>query len=134
MAKKKFEVVPEEVIDSPEANVPETKTFVIEHTKNVEEPRVLVIENADSPEANVPETKKKLTKKDTHKVYSFWANKEQIEVWKCYQEANSDLEKAEDLGLKAIQEYIENHALSGTDAEMYELKLKSKGLENSSYR
>ena len=53
---------------------------------------------------------------------------------KCYQEANSDLEKAEDLGLKAIQEYIENHALSGTDAEMYELKLKSKGLENSSYR
>lgn len=76
---------------------------------------------------------KKQTKKDTHKVYSFWANKEQIEVWKCYQEANSDLEKAEDLGLKAIQEYIENHALSGTDAEMYELKLKSKGLENSSY-
>lgn len=77
---------------------------------------------------------KKQTKKDTHKVYSFWANKEQIEVWKCYQESNSELEKAEDLGLKAIQEYIENHALSGTDAEMYELKLKSKGLENSSYR
>lgn len=76
---------------------------------------------------------KKQTKKDTHKVYSFWANKEQIEVWKCYQEANSDLEKAEDLGLKAIQEYIENHPLSDDELTMYELKLKAKGLENSSY-
>lgn len=77
---------------------------------------------------------KKQTKKDTHKVYSFWANKEQIEVWKCYQEANSDLEKAEDLGLKAIQEYIERHPLSDDELTMYELKLKAKGLENSSYR
>ena len=99
--------------------------------------KFVIEENAVVDEVKQPEEivlVKKRTKKDTHKVYSFWANKEQIEVWKCYQEANSDLEKAEDLGLKAIQEYIENHALSGTDAEMYELKLKSKGLENSSYR
>ena len=101
--------------------------------KKATESNLDIYEEPAVAEINKQKTKK-LTKRDTHKVYSFWANKEQIEVWKCYQEANSDLEKAEDLGLKAIQEYIENHALSGTDAEMYELKLKSKGLENSSYR
>lgn len=78
--------------------------------------------------------KKKLTKRDTHKVYSFWANKEQIEVWKCYQEASAELEKAEDLGLKAITEYIKNHPLKDEELVMYNLKLKSKGLENSEYR
>ena len=118
MAKKKFVIEENTVVD--EVKQPEENTLV-----KAEEPQ-------RQPEEIV--LAKKQTKKDTHKVYSFWANKEQIEVWKCYQEANSDLEKAEDLGLKAIQEYIENHALSGTDAEMYELKLKSKGLENSSYR
>ena len=115
------------------------KKFIIEENTVVDEakqPEEIVLFKAEEPKRQPEEIvlAKKQTKKDTHKVYSFWANKEQIEVWKCYQEANSDLEKAEDLGLKAIQEYIENHALSGTDAEMYELKLKSKGLENSSYR
>lgn len=81
-----------------------------------------------------PDSGKKLTKRDTHKVYSFWANKEQIEIWKCYQEASNELQKAEDLGLKAIQEYIENHPLQGIEADMYELKLKAKGLEGSIYR
>lgn len=79
-------------------------------------------------------TSKKLTKRDTHKVYSFWANKEQIEVWKCYQEASNGLQKAEDLGLKAITEYIKNHPLQAEEAEIYALKLKAKGLENSVYR
>lgn len=79
-------------------------------------------------------TGKKLTKRDTHKVYSFWANKEQIEVWKCYQEASNALEKAEDLGLKAITEYIQNHPLQAEEKEIYNLKLKAKGLENSEYR
>ena len=91
-----------------------------------------VIPEAEQTADEAP--KKKLTKRDTHKVYSFWADKEQIEVWKCYQEASNALEKAEDLGLEAISEYIRNHPLSGTEAELYELKLKAKGLENSKYR
>lgn len=77
---------------------------------------------------------KKLTKRDTHKVYSFWANKEQIEIWKCYQEASNTLEKAEDLGLNAITEYMKNHPLKAEELEMYKLKLKAKGLENSVYK
>lgn len=92
---------------------------------------------AEEPESVTFEKKpagKKLTKRDTHKVYSFWANKEQIEVWKCYQEASNALEKAEDLGLQAITEYIQNHPLQAEEKEMYNLKLKAKGLENSEYR
>lgn len=68
--------------------------------------------------------KKKLTKRDTHKVYSFWAEKTEIEQWKCYQEANPDLRKAEDLGLNAIREYIANHPLTGNDQERYEENLR----------
>ena len=115
------------------------KKFIIEEKAVIDEikqPEDIVLVKTEEPHRQPEEivVTKKQTKKDTHKVYSFWANKEQIEVWKCYQESNSELKKAEDLGLKAIQEYIENHALSGTDAEMYELKLKLKGLENSIYR
>ena len=77
---------------------------------------------------------KKQTKKDTHKSYSFWANKEQIEVWRCYQESKKELKKAEDLGLNAIKEYIKNHPLEKDEQTMYELKLKEKCLENSEYR
>lgn len=119
MSKKKFNITEEVVIDKEKTTVPEEPILV-----KAEETKTTVSE----------EPTKKQTKKETHKVYSFWANKEQIEVWKCYQEANNELEKAEDLGLKAIQEYINNHALTGTEAEIYELKLKSKGLENSIYR
>lgn len=67
---------------------------------------------------------KKLTKRDTHKVYSFWAEKSEIEEWKCYQEANPELKKAEDLGLNAIREYIENHPLTGNDKARYEDNLR----------
>lgn len=92
---------------------------------------------AEEPESVTFEKKpagKKLTKRDTHKVYSFWANKEQIEVWKCYQEASNALEKAEDLGLKAITEYIQNHPLQGKEKARYEDNLERNKLENSKYR
>ena len=76
----------------------------------------------------------KTRKRDTHKTYAFWANKEQIDVWKCYQESNSELPKAVDLGLKAITEYMQNHPLKGDELAMYELKLISKLLEYSIYK
>lgn len=120
MAKKKFVIETEAIVDE------------------VKQPKESVSVETEEPKATATKeiviTGRKQTKKETHKVYSFWANKEQIEVWKCYQEANPELEKAEDLGLKAIEEYIKNHPLSGDDAVMYELKLKAKGLENSMYR
>lgn len=92
---------------------------------------------AGEPESVTFEKKpagKKLTKRDTHKVYSFWANKEQIEVWKCYQKASNTLKKAEDLGLEAITEYIKNHPLQGKEKEKYEIFLEEENLENSEYR
>lgn len=86
----------------------------------------------------VPEPKKAEEKKQTiresHKVYSFWANKEQIEVWKCYQEASSALGRAQDLGLVAIAEYIKNHPLQGDEEIIYNAKLRQKGLEESSFK
>lgn len=121
MAKSKFNIDKSVVMDSLNADISENINVSSKKTK------------ISTPE-EIPESKKKLTKKDTHKVYSFWANKEQIEVWKCYQEANSELEKAEDLGLKAISEYIANHPLQGIEADVYDLRLKSKGLEESIYR
>lgn len=101
--------------------------------KKATESNLDIYEEPAGVENNKQKTKK-LTKRDTHKVYSFWANKEQIEVWNCYIEASSEIEKKEDLGLKAITEYIENHKLSGQDEKVYELKLKQKGLDKSSYR
>lgn len=91
-------------------------------------------DNAETTLAKKQISGKKLTKKDTHKAYAFWANKEQIEVWKCYQEASGELEKAEDLGVKAITEYIQNHPLQAEEAEIYRLKLKAKGLDSSIYK
>lgn len=87
----------------------------------------------EEPEPKKAEEKKQ-TIRESHKVYSFWANKEQIEVWKCYQEANSKLEKAGDLGLIAITEYIKNHPLEGDEALIYEAKLRQKKLDNSNFK
>lgn len=65
------------------------------------------------------EPEKKKTKRDTHKVYSFWAKKEDIAMWNAYIKNNPELEKKEDLGLNAIAEYIENHPIPETRKETF---------------
>lgn len=52
---------------------------------------------------------KALPKRVTHKVFSFWAKREDIAKWQAYLKVNPDLKTVEDLGTAAIKEYIKNH-------------------------
>ena len=52
---------------------------------------------------------KALPKRVTHKVFSFWAKREDIAKWQAYLKVNPDLKTVEDLGTAAIDEYIKNH-------------------------
>lgn len=52
---------------------------------------------------------KPLPKRVTHKVFSFWAKREDIAKWQAYLKVNPDLKTVEDLGTAAIKEYIKNH-------------------------
>lgn len=52
---------------------------------------------------------KPLPKRVTHKVFSFWAKREDIAKWQAYLKSNPDLKTVEALGTAAINEYIKNH-------------------------
>lgn len=52
---------------------------------------------------------KPLPKRVTHKVYSFWAKREDIAKWQAYLKTSPDLKTVEALGTAAINEYILNH-------------------------
>ena len=53
--------------------------------------------------------KKTLPKRITHKVFSFWAKREEIAKWQAYLKTNPDIKTVEALGTAAINEYIKNH-------------------------
>lgn len=52
---------------------------------------------------------KTLPKRVTHKVFSFWAKREDIAKWQAYLKTNPELKTVEALGTAAINEYIKNH-------------------------
>lgn len=53
--------------------------------------------------------KKSLPKRVTHKVFSFWAKREDIAKWQAYLKVTPELKTVEELGTVAIEEYIKNH-------------------------
>lgn len=54
---------------------------------------------------------KTLPKRVTHKVFSFWAKREDIAKWQAYLKTSPELKTVEALGTAAINEYIKNHPL-----------------------
>ena len=52
---------------------------------------------------------KTLPKRVTHKVFSFWAKREDIAKWQAYLKTSPELKTVEALGTAAINEYIKNH-------------------------
>lgn len=81
--------------------------------------------------APIPEPKtKKPTKKDTHKTFTTWVEKEQLAQWKAYIATKGI--KSEDLALYAIQHYIDNvYPIEAKEKEAYEKNL-AKALKNVS--
>lgn len=67
---------------------------------------------------------KKQRKVDTHKVFSFRAEKESVDSWRVWADAKGM--KVDDLGEKAITEYIRKHSLTEDQKKIYELKMGQK--------
>lgn len=69
----------------------------------------------------IPE--KKLNKRITSKVFSFWADREAIAEWQAFLKASPDLPTVEALGTAAISEYIRNHPLTGEQKTAFDAVL-----------
>lgn len=61
---------------------------------------------------------------DTHKVFSFRAPKETVDSWRVWAEAKGM--KVDELGEKALTEYIKRHSLTDDQRQIYELKMAQK--------
>lgn len=63
-------------------------------------------EQANTDTQTVPQPKqKRRPKKETHKTYTFWVDKEKLAEWRAYIATKGI--KSEDLGLYAIQHWID---------------------------
>ena len=71
-----------------------------------------------------PEKPAKQRKIDTQKVFSFRAEKETVDGWRVWADAKGM--KVDELGEKAITEYIKRHALDEDQQKIYDLKLAQK--------
>lgn len=74
------------------------------------------VDNENAQES-VPETKKNAA---TTQVFGFRATQENIKSWKLYAQI-ADM-KINELGTRAINEYIEKHPLEGADRYFYNVK------------
>lgn len=63
-------------------------------------------------------------KKTLKKVFSFRAEIEKVDDWRLW--ANAKGVKVDDLGEKALEEYIRRHPLKGDQKTIYELKKAQK--------
>lgn len=61
---------------------------------------------------------------DTHKVFSFRAPIETVDSWRLWADAKGL--KVDDLGEKALEEYIRRHPLNEDQKTIYELKKAQK--------
>lgn len=76
--------------------------------------------NAKKSEKNVPEAKQKPQKK----VFSFRAEVESADSWRVWADAKGL--KVDELGSKAIAEYIKRHPLTADQQKIYDLKMAQK--------
>lgn len=84
---------------------------------------------AAQPEpAKDPTPAKKQRKIDTHKTFSFWARKDLADRWRAWAEAKGM--KLDDLGEKAITEYVNAHPLSDDEQIIYDMRIAIKHREN----
>lgn len=74
-----------------------------------------------APAISVPE--KKLNKRITSKVFSFWGSRDSIAVWQAYQKANPDFPTVEALGTAALDEFIRNHPLAAEQKTAFDALL-----------
>ena len=95
------------------------KFFSVEEPKNVGA-KSAQIESKSTKE----EAKKKSTEKLQKKVFSFRAEAETVDSWRLWADAKGM--KVDDLGEKALQEYIKRHPLSEDQKQIYDLKKKQK--------
>lgn len=65
-------------------------------------------EQASITPQTIPQPPKKKPKKETHKTYTFWVDKNKLAEWKAYVATKGI--KSEDLGLYAIQHWIDQVA------------------------
>ena len=74
---------------------------------------------------SVPEKKETRSgrKTDTHKPFSFWAEKDEADEWRLWAKAKKI--KVDDLGTQAIREYIKRHKLTEDQQKLYDLMKKS---------
>lgn len=70
-------------------------------------------------EKKVKTVTKRGKKTETHKPFSFWAEKSEADDWRIWAKAKGM--KVDDLGSQAIREYIKRHGLSEDQKKLYEL-------------
>lgn len=71
-----------------------------------------------------PEEPSEEPKKTQKKVFSFRAEVDQVDSWRVWADAKGI--KVDELGEKAITEYIKRHALTEDQRQIYELKMAQK--------
>lgn len=74
---------------------------------------------SDTTAPTPEQPQKKPNKRITHKVFSFWADRQDIARWQAYLKANTELKTVEELGTYAINEYINNHYPEGKADEAF---------------
>lgn len=72
----------------------------------------------------VKEEPKEEPQKAQKKVFSFRAEVDQVDSWRVYADAKGM--KVDELGEKALQEYIKKHSLTEDQRQIYELKMAQK--------
>lgn len=89
-----------------------------------DEKQVQAVESKGEPE-KVKEKPESKPQKQKKQVFSFRADGELIKRWRVYASACPGM-KVDDLGTLALQEYIENHKLTGDAKAFFEKSVESK--------
>lgn len=121
-------------VEEPEEQ--EKKTFVIQREEKPEEPpKTFTIAREEKPQeppkklyvgkSTSAEEKpvKTANTKPQKQVFSFRAEKELVKQWRTYAAACPGM-KVDELGRLALQEYIENHPLTGAAKKFYQEAMK----------
>lgn len=87
-------------------------------------PETAPAESSGEPEKTAQRADRKPEKKKK-KVFSFRAEADQVDSWRVWADAKGM--KVDELGEKALREYIERHPLTKDQKTVYELKLSQRG-------
>lgn len=80
-------------------------------------------DHAVSKPSNAKQKRPEKAQKSVKKVFSFRCEEESVNAWRVYADAAGM--KVDDLGSLALQEYIENHPLTGDQKKIFDLKMKA---------